>query len=214
MCEPVSLTAASMGIAAAGAGTSIMGQRAQNSAAKQVEDQKATAVDEQIQENRRRATADYLAAVMDEQLQQAQEMQALAEHELDMSRDVRDAKSKATVAAAESGVAGQSLELIKLDYDYQMSQAAGRLGINQDNANYQHTRNIQAYGVQYQNRAASVQPYTKQMVRPVDYFGPIFGAFGQGLNTAVQTQALVGTGQKVNPLTKALVPPAAGGPIY
>jgi hypothetical protein len=201
-----------MGIAAAGAGASIAGQSAQSSAAKQVEQQKADAVNEQIVEGRRRATADYIAKVQDEQLIQSQEMQALEEKELDLSKRERHAVAQTNVAAAESGVAGQSLAAIQNDYRLQMDQAAARLGINQEQANYQHTRNIQAYGTEYQNRATAVQPYQKQPVKPVDYFGPIFGAFGQGLNTAVNTQAFVGNGQsKINPL--ALVPPSAGGPV-
>jgi hypothetical protein len=211
-CEPTSLTLASLAIAGAGAGASIAGQSQANSAANQVEQQKANAVDEQIKENRRRATSDYIAKVQDEQLQQVQEQQRLAEQELDLSKRERHASSQATVAAAESGVAGQSLAAIQADYRLQMDQAAARLGVNQDQANYQHTRNIQAYGVEYNNRATSIQPYQKQPVKPVDYFGPIFGAVGQGLNTGVNTQAFVGSGQsKANPL--ALVPPNAGGPV-
>ncbi len=209
MCEPVSLTAASMGIAAAGAGTSIMGQRAQNEAASQVEQQKSEAVNEQIQENRRRATADYLAKVQDEMLQEYQEKQRLAEQELDISRKGRAAGASANVAAAESGVSGQSLAAIHADYAFQQEQAKGRLGITQDWANYAHKRQIDAYGVEWNNRATSIQPYQKQPVKPVDYFGPVFGAIGQSLNTGVQT----GLFQSVsNPFVKDLVPPAAGGP--
>lgn len=208
-CEPTSLTLASMGVAVAGAGTSIAGQVQQNSAAKQVERQKAEAVDEQITENRRRATADFLAKVQDEQLQQSQEQQALEEHLGDLKKQERDANSKAIVAAGESGVVGQSLSAIRADYRLQMEQAAARLGINQEQADWQHTRNIQAYGVEYNNRATSIQPYQQQPVKPVDYFGPIFGAVGQSLNTMVNTQAIRGMGEKFNPL---LTPESAGGP--
>ncbi len=209
-CEPVSvLTGLSLAVAAGGAASSIAGQQGQNSAAKQVQDQNAKAVDDQIIENRKRATQDYLMAVQDEQLQQAQERQALVEKELDLSRTERDANSKAVVAAAESGVSGQSLAAIQADYRFQQDQAAAKLGINQDNANYQHSRNIDAHGVQYRNRATSIQPYQRQPVKPVDYFGPIFGAVGAGLNAGVQTGAFRGA----SPFDKSLVPPAAGGPI-
>lgn len=208
-CEPATLTMASMGIAAAGAGASIAGQSQANSAAKQVEQQKEKAVDEQIRENRRRATSDYLAKVQDEMLIEYQEKQALAEREIDMNRTARAAGASANVAAAESGVAGQSLAAIHADYQFQLEQAKGRLGINQEQANYQHTRNIQAYGKEYENRATAVQPYQKQPVKPVDYFGPIFGAFGQSLNTAVNTQLFTGA---TNPFAKSLIPENAGGP--
>lgn len=214
MCEPATLTGASLMIAAAGAGTSIAGQSQQRSAAQQVEEQKAASVNEQIFENRRRATADYIAQVQDEQLLQRQEEQALAEKELDLARHERDANSKAVVAASESGVTGQSLAAIQQDYRLQTDQAAARLGVNQDNANYQHKRNIDAMGTVYHNRATAVQPYQQQQVKPVDYFGPIFGVAQAGLNTGVQTGVFTsatdrGT-QKFNPL---LTPPAAGGPI-
>ena len=186
-CEPVSLTMA--GIAVAGAGASIMGQTQQHSAANQVESQKAAAVNEQITENRRRATEDYIVSVRDEQLVQSQEMQSLAEKKNDLSKKERHAMGSVRVAAAESGVAGNSLAAIENDYRMQMDQAAGRLGINQDNANYAHSRNIEAMGVQYRNRSTAVQPYQKQPVKPVDYFGPIFGAAGAGMNAGVATGA-------------------------
>ncbi len=211
-CEPVSI---GMGVmAAAGAATTIMAQEGQKSAASQVQDQNAKNVDDQITENRRRATQDYLMAVQDEQMAQSQEVQALAEKKVDLNRDERHRAAQATVAAAESGVAGQSLAAIQADYRFQMDSAAAKLGVNQDNANYQHSRNIDAYGVQYKNRATSVQPYQRQPVKPVDYFGPIFGAAGAGLDAGVRTGAFVSSGQKVNPLAQALIPPKAGGPQY
>lgn len=214
MCEPASLTVASMGLAAAGAGASIAGQSQANSAAKQVERQKAEAVDEQIRENRRRASADYLAKVQDEMLQEYQEKQRLAEQELDLSKRERHAGAQADVAASESGVSGQSLAMIHADYRLQMDQTAARLGVNQDQANYQHKRNIDAYGQEYRNRATAVQPYQQQPVKPVDYFSPVFGALSAGLDTGVRTGAFVGSSQKVNPLAQAMVPAKSGGPQY
>jgi hypothetical protein len=198
-----------MAIAGAAAGTSIMGQQAQNKAANQVEQQKANAVDDQMKENRRRATSDYIAKVQDEQLLQAQEQESLVEQKIDLQKRERHAVAQTTVAAAEAGVAGQSLAAIQNDYRLQMDQAAGRLGINQDRANYQHTRNIQAYGVEYNNRATSIQPYQKQPVKPVDYFGPIFGVAQAGLDTGVRTGAFTGM---TNPFSQALIPEKAGGP--
>lgn len=187
MCEPVSLTMA--GVAVAGAGASIYGQTQQHEAAQQVEDQKAEAVNEQITETRKRATADYLATVQDEQLAQAQEHQALVEKKVDLAKAERSGRATATVAAAESGVAGQTLLDIQNDYRLQMDQTAARLGVNQDNQDYQHKRNIDAAGTVYTNRADSIKPYQKNPVKPVDYFGPIFSAAGQGLNAGVATGA-------------------------
>lgn len=194
-CEPTSLTLASMGIAAAGAGASIAGQSQQHDAAEQVEQQRADAVNEQIAENRTRATESYLRSIEDEMLQQSQEHLALDEKKMDLAKAERAGVSSATVAAAESGVVGQSLAAIQSDYRLQMDQAAMRLGVNQENADYQHTRNIQAYGVEYRNRAESVKPYQKNPVAPVNWFGPIFGVAQAGLDMGVRTGALV------NPLT-------------
>ncbi|MEK6803929.1 MAG: hypothetical protein AABZ34_14865 [Nitrospirota bacterium] len=195
MCEPLTLTAVSTGIAAMGAGASIYGQTQQNEAAQQVENQRAEAVDEQITETRKRATSDYLNKVQDEMLQEAQEKQALAEKERDLDRNERSAGATATVAAAESGVAGQSLAAIQQDYRYQIEQAKGRLGLNQEKANYQHARAVQAYRTEYDNRANSITPYQKNPVKPVDYFGPIFSLAQAGLDTGVRTGAFI------NPLT-------------
>ena len=178
-----------------GAGASIYGQTQQNEAAQQVENQRAEAVDEQITETRKRATSDYLNKVQDEMLQEAQEKQALAEKERDLDRNERSAGATATVAAAESGVAGQSLAAIQQDYRYQIEQAKGRLGLNQEKANYQHARAVQAYRTEYDNRANSITPYQKNPVKPVDYFGPIFSLAQAGLDTGVRTGAFI------NPLT-------------
>ncbi|MCW5797205.1 MAG: hypothetical protein KIT40_01785 [Nitrospira sp.] len=190
-CEPVSLAAASMGVAAMGAGASIYGQQQQHEAAQAVEDQKAAAVDEQIVETRKRATADFLAKVQDEQLAQAQEQQALAEKENDLAKAERSGRATATVAAAESGVAGQTLADIQNDYRLQMDQAAVRLGVNQENQDYQHKRNIEAFTTEYYNRANAVKPYQKAPVKPVDYFGPIFSAASQGLDMGARASAFI-----------------------
>ncbi len=190
-CEPVSLTTASMGVAAMGAGASIFGQQQQHEAAQAVEDQKASAVDEQIVETRKRATADFLAKVEDEMLQQSQEKQALAEKENDLAKAERSGRATATVSAAESGVAGQTLADIQAQYRWEMDQAAVRLGVNQENANYQHTRNIQAFTTEYYNRSSAVKPYQKNPIKPVDYFGPIFSAASQGLDMGVRTSAFI-----------------------
>lgn len=195
MCEPLTLTAVSTGIAAMGAGASIYGQTQQNEAAQQVENQRAEAVDEQITETRKRATSDYLSKVQDEMLQEAQEKQALAEKENDLAKSERAGVATSNVAASESGVAGQSLAAIQNDYRLQMDQAAARLGVNQENANYQHSRAIQAYRTEYDNRANSITPYQKNPVKPVDYFGPLFSVAQAGLDTGIRTGAFI------NPLT-------------
>lgn len=200
MCEPLTLAAASTGIAAMGAGASIYGQTQQNSAASQVEQQKEDAVNDQIAETRTRATSDFLAKVQDEMLQQSQEQQALAEKENDLAKAERAGVSTSTVSAAESGVAGQSLAAIQNDYRLQMDEAAARLGVNQKNADYAHTRMIEAYRTEYNNRANSIKPYQKNPVKPVDYFGPIFNVASAGLDMGVRTGAFI------NPL--APKPPA------
>jgi hypothetical protein len=193
-----------MAIAGASAGTSILGQRAQNEAAQQVEDQRADAVEDQRTETRKRATADYLATIQDIQLQQSQERQALAEEEMDLSRKERHAIGQVKVAAAEAGVSGQSLAAIQSDYRMQMDQAAGRLGINQQNRDYAHTRDIEAAGVTYKNRVTSVAPYQRQPVKPVDYFGPIFGVANAGLDAGIRTGAL--TKSPANPFALPTLP--------
>ena len=199
-CEPASLALGSMALSAAGAGASIYGQSQQHEAAQQVEDQKAAAVGEAITENRKRATADYLKKVEDEMLADAQEKQALAEKEHDLDRNERAASSTATVAAAESGVAGQSLAAIQADYRYQVEQAKGRLGLNQENQSYQHSRAIQTYQTEYDNRANAVKPYQRNPVSPVNYFAPIFSVAQAGLDTGIRT------GLFTNPLSPTAPP--------
>lgn len=187
MCEPVSIT---MGVMAAGAAvTSIVGANNARQAAKGTEENRRKSVESQIAENRRRATADYIQTVRDEQLTQRQEEDSVTQKIQDQSFTERAAASTAKVSAAERGVSGQSLALIDADYRYQTDVASSRLQLNQDQANYQHKRNIQNAGAEYNNRASSLTPYIPKPQAPVDYLGPIFQAGGQAMSGGVSTGA-------------------------
>lgn len=176
MCEPVSITLGVMAVA--GAASTIAGQNTQRQMAKGLENQKKNAQDDLIIENRRRATHDYLRQVRLEQSQQTQEAASLAEQSQDVSRQTVGATGKAQASAAERGVAGNSLEMVINDYEFQQNQEVGRLRINQEMKNRQHEESIGGYGDQFDQRAASVKPYVPRPQAPVDYFGPIFGAVG------------------------------------
>lgn len=184
MCEPVSITMATMAMAAAGAAVSISGANTQRQANKGFENQKKNAQDDLIIENRRRATHDYLRQVRLEQLQETQEGNAVDEQAQDVVRAKQVTVGTAYASAAERSVAGNSVEMLINDYEFQQSQEVGRLRINQEMKKAQHTENIKGYADQFDQRVAAVKPYIPRQQPPVDYFGPIFQAVSSVAGTA------------------------------
>lgn len=154
------------------------------------------AVDDQIIENRARATKDYLRDVRLEQLQSEQENQAVQEKAGGFARNTLEAKGTAVASAAERGVSGRSLDIILADFDFQQNQEVGRLRINQQMKDQQHKENAGGYGDQFTARVTAVKPYIPRTQPPVDYFTPIFGLAG-GLATAGKPNA-DGTGGLMN----------------
>jgi hypothetical protein len=169
-------------MAAGGAAMNIIGQNTTRQMNKGYENQKKNAQDDLIIENRRRATHDYLRQVRLEQLQQTQETQSLSEQGQDVSKQASGATGQARSDAAERGVAGNSVEMIVNDYEFQQNQEVGRLRQNQEMKNAQHTENTAGYKDQFDQRIASVKPYIPRVQPPVDYFGPVFGAIGSTMS--------------------------------
>jgi hypothetical protein len=186
MCEPVTIMG---GLAAAGAATSIMGQMQAHKAGESVEEARRIEQENMIAENRRRTTNDYLTQTRLERDQQSQEEAAVAMKGADIAKETRRTVATGTASAAERGVSGRTIDDIAADYDFQANEETGRLKQNQADANRQHEEAIKGYGTQYSNRIADVRPYVKQPVKPVDYFGPIFGAASQTLGTGVASGA-------------------------
>lgn len=198
MCEPVTI---SMGVmAAVGAGLNIAGQSEQNKAAKGMEKNKQAAQADLIEENRRRATKDYLRQVNAEQLQQRQETESVAEKSYDLMRQSRKTVATGMASAAERGVSGRTVDQIASDYNFQADLEIGRIKENQKNANIQHQRKLQGFRDEYDYRASAVKPYTPKPVAPVDYFGPIFGAAAQTVQTGIGT-GLIGGGKSAGSIT-------------
>ena len=86
-------------------------------------------------------------------------------------------------------MSGQSLAIVEQEYMAQMEVAAGRLGISQQWRDSQHQRNVEAQGRVYANRVSQVQPYQQQPVKPVDFYGPIFGIAQTAIDTSIRTGA-------------------------
>lgn len=164
--------------AVAGAAMGVMGSVANNKNAKKTEEARRIARDQQIAENRRRATNDYLNQVRLEQTAQAQENVALAERTTDIARQRDNTVGTAVASAAERGVDGRTVDQIVQDYHFQSDQESGRLRINQKGRDQQHWTNIQNQDRQYYNRITGTPTYAQQPVAPVDYFGPALSLAG------------------------------------
>lgn len=162
--------------AVAGAAFGVIGAKATNKANKASENQRKNAQDDLIIENRRRATHDYLKQVRLEQLQGLQENEAITEKAFDITKQEIGAAGQARASAAERGVAGNSVETIVNDYEFQQNQEVGRLRQNQAMKDAQHVEVTGGSRDQFDQRVAAVQPYVPRQQPPVDYFGPIFAA--------------------------------------
>lgn len=177
------MTIAAGTMMAAGAATSMIAANNARQVAKGNENANKNAVDDQIIENRKRATHDYLRDVRLEELQSAQENEALREKSGDIAKQTLQDKGIAMASAAERGVSGQSLDIILADFDFQQNQEVGRLRINQQMKDQQHKENAGGYADQFSARVTAVKPYVPRTQAPVDYFTPVFGLAG-GLATA------------------------------
>lgn len=192
MCEPTTIVAGTM--MAAGAVSSIVAQNNARQVAKGNENAMKNAVDDQIIENRKRATNDYLRDVRLEELQSDQENRAVMEKSGDIARNTLEAKGTTVASAAERGVAGRSLDTILANFDFQQEQEIGRLRINQEMKDQQHVENAGSYADQFTARVTAVKPYIPRTQPPVDYFTPVFGMAG-GLMNATRPGSLNGIGQ-------------------
>jgi hypothetical protein len=187
-CEPATIT---MGVMAAGAAAAqIQAQQQAQKTGKSVEESRRMEQENVINETRRRATDDYLNQTRMEQDQQSQEEAAVAQKSMDVSKQTQRSVSTSLASAAERGVAGRTVNDIAQDYEFMSNEETGRLKQNQAMANQQHQENLRGMGTQFSNRVADARPYVMQPQKPVDYFGPIFGAGQQTLGTYTQVKAM------------------------
>lgn len=182
-CDPITLTVAGAGMAVGGAGMNIYGQFQARDQHNAVEEYRRKAQEDAMEENRRRATYDYLNSTRLEQTQQQQETEAVAQKSMDVAQQATRSVATGVASAAERGVAGRTVDQIAQDFDFMANEETGRIKANQELTNQQHAENIKSYGVEYNNRVASMKPYVKEPAKPIDFFGPIFGAGSQILNT-------------------------------
>lgn len=190
MCLPVVAA-----MAVAGAATNIMGQMQAKKTGEAVEEVQRIEQENVINENRRRTTDDYLNQIRMERDQQAQEEASVAMKSGDVMRETRRSVATGTASAAERGVAGRTIEAIAADYEFMANTETGRLKANQVQANRQHEEEIRGYGTAYSNRIADVRPYIKQPQKPIDYFGPIFGAGAQVASAGVKMGSFTASGK-------------------
>ena len=157
----------------------VLGSKAANKNAEQVEEARRIEQENMIMETRRRATGDYLDQTRMERELQSQEEAAVALKGADIAKETDRSVATATASSAERGVAGRTIDQINADYEFMENEEVGRIKANQAMANRQHAEVIRGYGTQFENRVADVRPYVKRAVAPVDYFGPAFQAVGQ-----------------------------------
>lgn len=204
-CDPVSILAGTSIAASAGGGiSSIIGQNTSRQLSKGAEGRLRLAVEDQIIQNRRRATDDYLRQVSGEQLRQRQEEEASVEKSHDISQGAKQASSTSIASAAERGVSGRTVEQIVSDYQLQEDKEIGRIRTNQQFANQQHRENLAGYRSQFDQRVSSIQPYVPAVQAPVDYFSPIFGILGTTARTGLTAKwgseaSTTGSGNGVKP---------------
>ncbi|MBX3301584.1 MAG: hypothetical protein KF693_05150 [Nitrospira sp.] len=170
-------------MAGASAAMSIKGQMDAASQFNATEEHRRLEQENVIEENRRRSTHDYLTHVRQEQMQQQQEFEMVAQKSVDIQRQADRSIATGMASAAERGVAGRTVDQIAADFDFMANEETGRLKENQKLANQQHSENIRSFGTTYSNRIADVKPYIKTPAKQVDFFGPIFQAGAQTLQT-------------------------------
>jgi hypothetical protein len=195
MCDPVSLTVASVALAAGSAGLSIHGQQ-QQQMTKEGQKRQMSENERVMAANRKQATEAFISQVRQENLGKQQEQETLALKRDEYSTDAMQAQATARVAAADAGVGGQSLEMLLGDFNRQEAMFMGKLLTNQQFAEQNREERITGYGDQFENRYNSVAPYQPGPVAPVDFISPILGIASSGLNTYTSARRGTNEGRK------------------
>ncbi len=170
-------------LAAASAAMSINSQQQQQQTSKEMQKRAIAENQRVIDANRKGATEAYIAQVRQEQLGKQQEAETLALKRDEYHTDAMKASATTRVAAADSGVGGQSLDMLQYDFNRQEAMFMGKLLVNQQFAEQSRTERVTGYGSQFEQRYNSVAPYQPGPIAPVDFISPILGIAGAGVRT-------------------------------
>lgn len=196
MCDPVSLTVASISIAAASAGMQIQAQSDQKQSAKETQKRQMAENARIMAANRKHATEAFISQVRQENLGKQQEAEVLAVKRDEYATDAMKAQATARVAAADAGVGGQSLESLLGDFNRQEAMYMGKLLTNQHLAQQSRDERLTGYEDQFEQRYNSVAPFVPGPVANVDYISPILGIAKAGVEGYVVQRRGIRAGRK------------------
>lgn len=179
MCEPVSITAAIVGIVTAA--SSAVGQKQQADA--QEQQQKLAS-----QQERQR----YLEEVTSLRQQQAQEQVAKSQRMQEAELKGKEAKAQAVVAAGEAGVAGLSVEALVANISRKQATYAFSEQKQAEMMNTARTLEIQSAGSGYQRNMLSIN---KPIQQP-NYVGAVLEGTQAGMSVYSAGQKAGGTTPK------------------
>lgn len=191
MCDPVTMTivgaAASGGANIGGAGYQILGDTQRYEAERDYVNAQQRANRTQMDENRDIATKAFLEQSQAAHLQLAQSREATAAANFDKSREALRAKASATVAGAEAGVHGLSLDALLLDFHRQEADTYQRNSQNLLFKQQQVAAQVKGFNLEATARTNAIKPLQPAPIQPVDYIGPILGvtkSMGQSMMSA------------------------------
>lgn len=143
MCDPVSLIAATLGVAQTG--MSYIGQQ-----------QAAKAQNEMVRQNQKAANANLVREYADVQTRQIQEEDAAAVQKQDISREARAARATTMAAAGEAGVSGLSIDALLADVYGKEATAKDRVSQNTGFTTQNLTREMDGLKAKAQDRINSM----------------------------------------------------------
>lgn len=158
-------------IAIAGAASGAYGAKTASDAAEDYQVSQANAVNKQISQTRASAWSDFTNKVLQEQTAIAQARASNAFKIQDARTASLQAQSTAAVSAAEGGVGGLSIGALLGDYSKQYSRHRYSMLTNNSFLDTRANQNMTAYGIEYQNRANSIQPFVPSPVEQPNYIG-------------------------------------------
>jgi len=188
MCEPTTIMATTAAISAASTATSAIAKNQQAEAQAQHQQQV-------FQRNKERALEARTQKVFMENLRQQQEAQAASQRIQKTERQAAEARSRARVAAGESGVSGRSVDALLADFYQQEAEFRSAVQHNLQLSDRQSEARKDSLVTQQEGRVAAAQP---QPVQRPNFLGAALQIGATGLRGAQQINKISGPSPDVS----------------
>ena len=196
MCDPVTLTAVSIGMSVVTAGAKYMGEQQQAESQANYQQELGRARNEQMLDNANRANEEYLRTTMEYNRREREEGLKTADEKEKVSRVALEEREAAKLAAAEAGVAGLSVDALVSDYYRDEARSHDRLDQNKGIVVSEIESRKEAAQRTAEGRIGSIQPFVPSPITQPSFLGSALEVGIKGVATADKYLGLSHPGRK------------------